>query len=127
MRSALPGSARRSKSNASVGVRASVRYRKSTQATNSSGVNPLTSFQTGIPAWRAYKSHRALTIAASARWMTPLSGPIQRSCESPVKRRQTAPGAARNSSSVSPTTRCSWAMTAAQTTSLPRPMVKVDP
>jgi multidrug efflux pump len=40
---------------------------------------------------------------------------------------QTAPGAAANSSSVRPTTRCSWAITAAHTTSLPRPMVKVDP
>ena len=66
-------------------------------------------------------------MAASARCTAPLSGPIQRSCESLVSERQNAPGSAANSSNVRPTTRCSCARIAAQTISFPRPMVKVDP
>jgi hypothetical protein len=57
-------------------------------ATNCSGVMSATSFHTGLPSTLAYKSHTALTIAAVAKWITPFSGPIQRSCVSLVSRRQ---------------------------------------
>ena len=48
------------------------------------------SFHTGLPSALAQRSQTALTTAAVARWMTPFSGPIQRSWLSPV----TAPEAA---------------------------------
>ena len=46
------------------------------------------SFQTGFRSAFAYRSQTALTTAASARWITPFSGPSQRSCESDASRRQ---------------------------------------
>ena len=43
------------------------------------------SFQSGLPARFAKRSQTALTTAAVARWMTPFSGPIQRSWLSPTR------------------------------------------
>ena len=43
-------------------------------------------FQSGLSARLAATSHRALTTAAVARWMTPFSGPSHRSWLSPVNR-----------------------------------------
>ena len=68
-----------------------------------------------------------MTTAAVARWMTPLSGPTQRSWLSPVIIRQNAPMSAVNDSSVLPTTSGRSASMAATHSSLPRPMVKVIP
>ena len=42
------------------------------------------SFQSGLPAVFAKRSQTALTTAAVARWITPFSGPIQRSWLSPT-------------------------------------------
>ena len=50
-------------------------------ATNCSGVRSATSFQTGLPSRFAQRSQTAFTIAAVARWITPFSGPSQRSCD----------------------------------------------
>ncbi len=82
---------------------------------------------TGLPACLAHRSQTALTTAAVARWITPFSGPTQRSCESPVMARQNAPMSAVNDSSVLPTTSGRRASIAATHSSLPRPMVKVIP
>ena len=43
------------------------------------GVMSASSFQSGLPSDFAYRSQTALTTAAVARWITPFSGPIQRS------------------------------------------------
>jgi hypothetical protein len=48
------------------------------------------SFHTGRRARLACRSHTALTIAAMEMWITPFSGPSQRSCESPASDRQNA-------------------------------------
>ena len=61
-------------------------YRKSISATCSARVMSQISCQSGLPARFANRSQRALTTAAVARWMTPFSGPIQRSWLSPTKR-----------------------------------------
>ncbi len=62
-------------------------------------------FQTGLPSLLAHRSQTALTIAAVARWITPLSGPSQRNWLSPVVMlRQKAPMFSVISSSVLPTT-----------------------
>ncbi len=67
-------------------------------------------------------------MAAVARWITPLSGPSQRSWLSPVVMlRQNAPMLSVISSSVLPTTNGASEFTAATQISLPRPMVKVRP
>ena len=81
----------------------------------------------GLPSAFAHRSHTALTSAAVARWIAPFSGPIQRSCESPVKVRQNAPGSAATSSRRGPTTRPASARIAATTISVPRPIVNVMP
>ncbi len=86
-----------------------------------------TSFQTGLRSRLAQRSQTALTMAAVARWMTPFSGPSQRSCDSPVRSRQNAAMSPVSDSSVRPTTMGSSAWTAATTTSVPRPSVKVMP
>ena len=68
-----------------------------------------------------------MTTAAVARWMTPFSGPIQRSWLSPTSDRQNAPMSAKSSSLERPTTSGRSASTAATTTSVPRPIVNVSP
>ena len=59
-------------------------------ATICCGVMSASSFHSGLPACLACRSHIALTMAAIAMWMTPFSGPSQRSCESPASDRQNA-------------------------------------
>ena len=86
-----------------------------------------TSFHSGLPSARAHRSHTALTSAAVARWIAPFSGPIQRSCESPVISRQKRPGSARMSARFLPTTSGASARTAWHTISVPRPIVNVIP
>ena len=86
------------------------------------------SFHSGLPARFATRSQTALTTAAVARWMTPFSGPIQRSWLSPTSVAPEARRGRANSSSVErPTTSGRSASTAATTTSLPRPIVNVRP
>ena len=102
-------------------------YRKSIKATSSSGVMSTRSFQSGLPAVFANRSQTALTTAAVARWMTPFSGPIQRSWLSPTSSRQKVPMSANRSSVERPTTSGRSASTAATTTSVPRPIVNVSP
>ena len=75
----------------------------------------------------AKRSQTALTTAAVARWITPFSGPIQRSWLSPTSVRQNAPMSAKSSSVRRPTTSGRSASTAATTTSVPRPIVNVRP
>ncbi len=69
----------------------------------------------------------ALTTAAVPRWMAPFSGPIQRSWLSRVTVFQKAPMSAQACSTGQPSTSGRSASIAAQTTSLPRPMVNVNP
>ena len=69
----------------------------------------------------------ALTIAAWARWITPFSGPSQRSCVSLASLRQKPAWSAMMLSSAVPTTKGSSARIAATTTSLPRPIVNAKP
>ena len=83
--------------------------------------------QSGLPARLANRSQTALTMAAVARWMTPFSGPIQRSWLSPTRLRQNPPMSANRSSVDRPTTRGWRARTPATTTSVPRPIVNVKP
>ena len=70
---------------------------------------------------------KALTTAAVARCSTPLSGPSQRSWLSAAKCRAKPPRSAVISSTGSPLARRATAAMAATTSSLPRPMVKVNP
>ena len=57
--------------------------------TSSSGLMSATRRHTGLPRpWQ--ESHTALTTAPVARWMAPLSGPIQRSWLSDVTWRRAA-------------------------------------
>ena len=85
-------------------------------------------FQTGVRSDFAHRSQTAFTMAAVARWMTPLSGPSQRSWLSPVVMlRQNAPMSRVISSRVLPTTKGASELTAATQISLPRPMVNVRP
>ena len=72
-------------------------YRKSMHATTCSGVISASSFQRGLPSTLANRSQTAFTIAAVARWMTPFSGPSQRSWESVTSRRQKPPRSATRS------------------------------
>jgi hypothetical protein len=67
----------------------------------------------------------ALTTAPSARWMTPFSGPIQRSCESETRYRHVWPQFATREERVRPLMRSATLSIALQTISFPRPMVKV--
>ncbi len=60
-------------------------------------------------------------------WITPFSGPSQRSCTSAVSERQNATGSAAISATVRPRTWWASAWTAAQVISLPRPLVNVNP
>ena len=85
------------------------------------------SFQTGLPARFATRSQAALTTAAVARWMTPFSGPIQRSWLSPTRSRQKPPRSPSMASIDRPTTSGAIARTPATTTSVPRPVVNVNP
>lgn len=57
--------------------------------------------------------------------MTPFSGPIQRSCESLTRWRQVLPQSSVREERVRPLMRSATWLMAAQTMSLPRPMVKV--
>ncbi len=102
-------------------------WRKSTQRTSSAGDMSHTSFHSGLPSAFAHRSHTALTSAAVARWIAPFSGPIQRSCESPVTVRQKRPGSAATSARRRPATRGASARIAATTISVPRPIVNVMP
>ena len=95
--------------------------------TSSSGVMSTMTFQSGLPSVLAYRSHTALTMAAVARWMTPFSGPTQRSWLSPTMCDQKAPRSAVNDSRVRPTTSGARASIAATHSSLPRPLVNVEP
>ena len=85
------------------------------------------SFQSGLPSRFAHRSQTALTTAAVARWMTPFSGPSQRSCVSETRLRQKPRMSAQIASSVRPTTSGSSARAAATQTSVPRPLVNVRP
>ena len=85
------------------------------------------SIHTGLRSAFAQRSQTAFTTAAVARCIAPLSGPIQRSCGSPVISRQKRPMSAAIASSVLPTTSGRSAFAAAATTSLPRPVVNVSP
>jgi hypothetical protein len=67
----------------------------------------------------------AFTTAPSARWITPFSGPIQRSCESETRYRHVWPQFATREERVRPLMRPATLSIALQTMSLPRPMVKV--
>ncbi|CAM5283722.1 hypothetical protein SRIMM317S_02366 [Streptomyces rimosus subsp. rimosus] len=80
--------------------------------------------QTGRPAPVAARSQAALTSAPAAMRATPFSGPSQRSCESCVRSRCRAARSAAVAGAGRPVTYGARARTAAQTTSLPRPMVK---
>ncbi len=97
------------------------------QRTSSSGDMSATSCHTGLPSDLDQRSHIAFTIAPVARWIAPLSGPIQRSWLSEVTCRQKRPMSSATHARSSPTTRCRIASIAAQQISLPRPMVKVSP
>ena len=85
------------------------------------------SFQSGLPSRLAHRSQTALTTAAVARWITPFSGPSQRSCVSDARLRQKPRMSAVIASSDRPTTSGSSARMAATQTSVPRPLVKVRP
>lgn len=97
------------------------------QRTSSAGVMSATSCQTGLPSALAHRSQAALTTAPVARWIAPLSGPIQRSWLSPVTWRQNRPMSDAIQSRSRPTTSGRSASIAATQISLPRPMVKVSP
>lgn len=105
----------------------SVMYRKSMQRTSSAGLISDTRRHSGLASLLAHRSQTAFTTAAVARWMAPLSGPIQRSWLSEVTCLQNRPGFSRIQSRSRPTTQCDSASMALQTISLPRPMVKVSP
>ena len=66
-------------------------------------------------------------MAAVARWMSPFSGPIQRSCESEVSARQKPAKSRVISETRRPTTSGAIAFAHATQSSLPRPMVKARP
>ena len=85
------------------------------------------SFQSGFPWSLAERSQTAFTTAAVARWMTPFSGPSQRSCVSEARLRQKPRMSALIDSRLRPTTIGSSARIAARQTSVPRPVVKVRP
>ena len=96
-------------------------------STSCSGVMSHSSFHSGLPSRFAHRSQTALTSAAVARWMTPFSGPSQRSCVSPVRLRQNPRMSPMIDSSVRPTISGASAWIAATHTSVPRPIVKVRP
>ena len=85
------------------------------------------SFQSGFPCRFAERSQTALTTAAVARWMTPFSGPSQRSCVSEARLRQKPRMSALIDSEAAPHHQGSSARTAATQTSVPRPVVNVRP
>jgi hypothetical protein len=97
------------------------------QSTISSGDMSASSFHSGLPSTAAIKSHTALTSAAVARWITPFSGPTQRSWGSFVRRRQKPAMSARISSSVSCSTSGARDRMAETQSSFPRPIVNVSP
>jgi len=97
------------------------------QRTTSAGLMSTRSFHTGLRSDFAQRSHTAFTTAAVARCIAPLSGPIHRSCGSPVISRQKRPMSCAIASSVLPTMSGRSAFAAARTTSLPRPVVNVSP
>src|SRR5437899_3169813 len=74
------------------------------QRTTSAGLMSASSFHTGLRSAFAHRSHTEFTMAAVARCIAPLSGPIQRSCGSPVISRQKRPMSCAIASSVLPTT-----------------------
>jgi hypothetical protein len=127
VRSARPGAAFSSRSSASAGVSASVRYRKSTSDTMSAGGISASSNHNGLPARLAARSHTALTTAEMAMCMTPFSGPSQRSCESCTSSFQNPPRSPITASSDRPTRNGRSASIAVAWTSLPRPMVNAKP
>ena len=88
---------------------------------------PDSSSHRGIPDRFAYRSQTAFTIAAVAKWMTPFSGPSQRSWLSPASLRQKPPMSPNTSSTSCCSTSGVRALMAARHTSVPRPMVNVKP
>ena len=87
-----------------------------------------TSCHTGLPSRLAHRSHTALTSAAVARWITPFSGPSQRSWLSLVSRRHEAGHVAGELVEVAARRRGARAPRwRRRHRSLPRPMVKVKP
>ena len=60
-------------------------------------------------------------------WMTPFSGPSQRSCESWTSSIHSGPRFASNSCIGRPTSRAATEVMAVVCTSLPRPMVNANP
>jgi hypothetical protein len=110
---------------ASSGVIASVIYLKSMHLTNSSGDISATILHTGLFKDLAHKSQIAFTTAPSARWMTPFSGPIQRSWESETRYRHVWPQFATREERVRPLMRSATLSIALQTMSFPRPIVNV--
>ncbi len=65
-----------------LGLKLSKIYLKSIRDTICSGVISTSNFQTGLSSILAQRSQKELTIAATAKWRTPFSGPTQRSCPS---------------------------------------------
>ena len=125
-RSALPAAPRRSSSSASSG-----RARRSGSGSRPARRAPRASCRPGAataacPARLARRSHTAFTTAPIAMWMTPFSGPSQRSWLSQTRRRRGRP-VGQDSSTSRPTRKGSQAPMAASWTSLPRPMVKTKP
>lgn len=112
-----------------------------------SGSISVNSRHTGFPSTFAHKSHKALHIAATAKCVTPFSGPIYAHTKKPililkkkallllthlnwdslVNSRQKAPNLANISAALRPTTKCCIARTANNTMSVPRPNVNVSP
>lgn len=114
-----------------------------------SGSISVNSFQTGLLSNLAHRSHRALLIAATARWVTPFSGPTywnnsilklilvckfaisliptHLNWDSLVNSRQNCPKLANISPAFRPVTKYFIALTASRTMSVPRPKVKVNP
>lgn len=102
-------------------------YPKGTHATSSSGAMSLSSFHSGLSSVRAHRSQTALTSAAVARWMTPFSGPSHRSWLSPVRWCQKPPISDVMVARSPPSSRGARLSMAATHSSLPRPIVNVNP
>ncbi len=62
-----------------LGLKLSKIYLKSIRDTICSGVMSTSNFHTGLSSILAQRSQKELTMAATAKWRTPFSGPTQRS------------------------------------------------
>ena len=123
----VPARPDRRMASASSRLSASEMYRKSTRSTICSGDSSDRCSHSGCPARLARRSHSAFSSAPTAMWMTPFSGPSQRSWASPVSSRPKSPRCSRTSSTSRPAIHGSSARMAATWTSLPRPVVNVNP